>query len=75
MIDTQKMGAFTAEAMEQLEKSFPHAELGDVMIICELRWEDKEKDQAYTTIKYSCTDGRNHIHLGLLKAALKQAEK
>lgn len=65
--NSQKLGSFVARTMEELEHDYPDAELGDILIVCEL----KRHKENITTTRYVCTDGREHIHIGMLRMALK----
>lgn len=70
-IDMSKLGRFVAESMESIEETFsPDAELGEIMLICEIQ----QPDRNVTTTRYVCTDPRVFVHIGLLRTALLSAE-
>lgn len=75
--NSQKFGTFVAQAMESMEKDFPDAALGDIALIVEFQSEDEYGENQYgnSTIRFMSTDPRNHIHLGLLNAALEACKR
>lgn len=66
--NSQKLGSFVQDAMERMEKDFPEADLGDMMLICEFQYDGK------TTTRTITSDARDIVQLGLLRAATLAAE-
>lgn len=75
--NSQRFGTFVAQAMEKMERDFPDAKMGDIGLIVEFQSEDPlgENPHGITTTRFMCTDPRNHLQLGLLRAATLTCEK
>lgn len=80
MIDQAHLAQFVAESMDELDKLFDgEAELGDFMLITEIRHptregEDSDDEGKTTTVLYQSSDLRRHVQIGLLEASLVAAK-
>lgn len=72
--NSSKFGKFVAQAMEQMENDFPEHELGEVALVCEFQGTN-ESGNGTTTVRFMCTDPRNHVQLGLLHSAVLTVEQ
>lgn len=66
-MDAQALGPLVADLMENLELDYPEAELGEVLLLVEIR----KNDTGSTIIRHVSTDPRAHVQLGLLTLAIK----
>jgi hypothetical protein len=74
-LDTTRLGQVAAELMQTLadgyeDSDFDKTELGEVMILAEVKLEDEEGE--WTNIAWRCSDDRQWVQRGLLHAALEQ---
>ncbi len=73
-MDTSTLGVVAANLMDDLAKDQAEIgddqELGEVMLLAEVRGQDAEG--AYTYIRFRCSDEREWIQRGILHAALDQ---
>ena len=60
-----------AMTMDGLEEQMPDAEIGDVLVVLEVRVADEEEGEpGKTNLRTVCSDSRMHVQLGLLHSAL-----
>ena len=73
-LDASKMAKFAASAIDDITslEDYEHAELGDIVIIAEIKNIpiDGDISNLGTAVRYSCTDDRWWVARGLLEAAL-----
>jgi hypothetical protein len=68
-IDATKLGQVSAALMEYLDDNVEDgAELGEVLILAEVRGVDD--DGSFTYIQWRCSDERDWVQRGMLHAAL-----
>lgn len=73
-IDAGKVGIVAADLMDDLisdQQEIGHdQQIGEVMLVAEVRGDDG--DGGYTYIRFRCSDEREWIQRGLLRACLDQ---
>jgi hypothetical protein len=71
-MDATRLGQVTADLMDHLNEDPPgeSAELGEVLVLAEVKVTDPEGDWTY--IAWRCSDERAWVQLGLMHAALDQ---
>jgi hypothetical protein len=73
-IDAGKIGVVAAQLMDDLvkdqEEIGDHQEIGEVMLLAEVRGQDD--GGTYTYIRFRCSDPRDWVQRGLLHACLDQ---
>ena len=71
-LDAARMARFAAESIDQLEelmKDDPGAELGEILIVAEIKNITMDSDTG-TAVRFACTDDRFWVQRGLLESAL-----
>jgi hypothetical protein len=73
-VDTTRLGQVAADLMDLLaedaaDEEAAEMELGEVMILAEVKGRDEEGDD-WTSIRFRCSDPRFWVQRGMLSAAL-----